>query len=166
VYAPLTFAAGAQSAFALGDSATSAAPVEVDWDAPLNNDAKPDILDMVLFKSQAPFTNGITAEDVDLAGQNDFKTCGACVLVIAHADTSQPLLKAGDDYIARSGTLSLKSVPTLPLDGTSRLTGTLTNVVLEHVTIHPSSYATTKLDDCTITLKSVNFSAIVKPAPK
>jgi hypothetical protein len=166
VYAPLTFAASAQEAFAVGDPATTTAPLELDWDAPLNNDAKPDILDIVLFKGQAPFKNGITADDFDLAGQNDFRNCGACVLVIAHADTSQVLLKAGDDYIAKSGTLSLKAVPTLPLNGTSRLTGTLTNVVLEHVQIHPSSYATTKVDDCTITLKSVNFSAIVKPSPK
>jgi hypothetical protein len=165
-YGPVTFAAAVQSAVGRGDMANGASPSEVDWNAPLNNDVKPDILDLALVNGQAPFAAGLTAMDaIDLAGQDDFKTCGACVLIIAHADTNFPPLKAGDDYIATSGTLKLTTVPTLPLDVTSRVMGTLTNVVFKHVRINATSFVTTKLDDCTITISSATFNAAVVASP-
>jgi hypothetical protein len=165
-YGPVTFAAAVQSAVASGDVANGTSPREIDWNAPLNNDVKPDILDLALVNGQAPFAAGLTAMDaVDLASQDDLQTCGACVLIIAHADTTFPPLKAGDDYIATSGTLKLTTVPTLPLDATSRVAGTLTNAVFEHVKINASSFVTTKLDDCTIKISSATFNAAVLASP-
>ncbi len=165
-YGPVTFASAVQSAVGSGDVANSTSPREIDWNAPLNNDVKPDILDLALVNGQAPFAAGLVATAaIDLAGQDDFKTCGACVLIIAHADTSFPPLKAGDDYIATSGTLKLTDVPMLPLTVTSRVAGTLTNVVFKHVRINATTFVTTKVDDCTITISSATFNAVINASP-
>jgi hypothetical protein len=164
-YGPVTFAAAAQQAVGYGDAANGPSPDEVDWDATLNNDVKPDVLDFTLFAGQDPFAAGITTKTIDLAGQDDLKTCGACVLLIAHADTNMPLLRAGDDYIATSGTLMLTAVPTLPITASSRVTGTLTNVVFKHVKINPTSFVTTKIDDCKVTVTSANFDSLVVKGP-
>jgi hypothetical protein len=85
------------------------------------------------------------------------------VILIQKSDPAKMLLVSGDNYIAKSGTLKLTATPMLPLSGTSRLTGTLTNVVFQHVNINPTTFVTTKIDDCTVTLPSATFDSVVTP---
>jgi hypothetical protein len=164
-YGPVTFAAGAQQAVAYQDNAKSAAPAEVDWDATLNNDAKPDVLGISMANLVPPFTNGIVPMNtIDLTGMADYRNCGACVVIIAHADPAiSNLLASGDDYIATSGTLKLTATPSFPLGASSRITGTLTNVVFKHVKINPTTLVTSDVDGCKITLSSANFDSVVTP---
>ncbi len=160
-YGPITFASAAQIAVARGSGPS---PDEVDWDAAINTDIMPDVLAMSLVAGIPPFLTGITTMDaIDLAGQDNYRACGACVLLVAHADPNQMLLRSGDDYIATSGTLKLTAVPSLPLTAISRVTATMTNVTFKHVSINPTTGVTTKIDDCTITLSSANLNVIVGP---
>ncbi|HVZ74159.1 MAG TPA: hypothetical protein VHJ20_17390 [Polyangia bacterium] len=159
-YGPINFAAGVQAAVAYGGT-DGQTPDEVDWDAPLNTDALPDILDIALINGGPPFDDRLTTGTFDLTGQDDFHSCDACVLLIAHADPATALLKSGDDYIATSGTLTLSALPVLPLDADARITGTLKNVVFKHVTINPGTSITKLVDDCQIKLASATFDAVV-----
>jgi len=70
-------------------------------------------------------------------------------------------LHAQTNYIAKAGTLNITAVP----NGTAtQLTASLSNVTFEHVTID-SSFKTTKIDDCTITLTSASLDAPFTPIP-
>ncbi|HVU51094.1 MAG TPA: hypothetical protein VHL80_10435, partial [Polyangia bacterium] len=162
-YGPITFAADTQQAVAYQDTALDAIPGEVDWDATLNGDAKPDVLGFSFASGVPPFDNGLMPmNSIDLSGMVDYRSCGACVILIAHADPAiSNLLAAGDDYIATSGTLKLTATPTYPLSASSRITGTLTNVVFKHVTINPTTFVTTDVDACKITLSSATFDSVV-----
>jgi hypothetical protein len=160
-YGPITFASAAQIAVARG---TGPSPDEVDWDAAINTDVMPDVLAMSLVAGIPPFLTGITAMDaIDLSGQDNYRACGACVLLVTHADPNQLLLRSGDDYIATSGTLKLTAVPSLPLTAISRVIATMTNVTFKHVSINPTTGVTTDLDDCKLTLSSANLNVIVGP---
>jgi hypothetical protein len=132
----------------------------------------PDVLDIQLYKSAAPFGAMLASMSIPLTGQDNFATCGACVLFHPMDNDGAPL-HAQTNYIAKSGTLNITAVPnalTPAADGgadagtATHFTATLSNVVFEHVTID-SSFVTTKLDDCTITLTSVAIDDPVTPAP-
>jgi hypothetical protein len=125
----------------------------------------PDLLHVQLYKGVQPFGASLSSmSDISLEHQSDFATCGACVLfqpkaVSGAAVLDQPL------YIATSGKLNLTAVPEGAIGPTSRLTGSLSDVVFAHVTIDKKTFTTTKIDDCTITLTSIFFDTIVTAAP-
>jgi hypothetical protein len=149
-----------QSAAEGGDRSTVTMHDSVAWLGQVNSNTMPDVLDVQLYKSAAPFGATLASMSIPLTGQDNFATCGACVLFHPMDNDGAPL-HAQTNYIAKSGTLNITAVP----NGTAtNLTASLSNVVFEHVTID-SSFATTKLDDCTITLTSVAIDAPVTPAP-
>ena len=143
----------------VGDRSTTTEHDSVSWLGPINNNTRPDVLDVQLYKSKAPFGAMLAPMSISLAGQNDFATCGACVLFHPVWNDGAPL-HAQTNYIAKSGTLNITAV--VPNGNTTQLTATLSNVVFEHVTID-SSFVTTKIDDCTITLTSATIATPATP---
>jgi hypothetical protein len=136
----------------------------VEWAGALSASAQPDVLDVSLYNMLQPFGDTLADGTFDLSTQGDFETCGACVVVVAKASSDQtlPVLERGDTYIATSGTLTLTAVPAFPATAQSRITGTVTNAVLVHVTIDPQSSVTTRVNDgCTVTIHSASFDSTV-----
>ncbi|HVU50487.1 MAG TPA: hypothetical protein VHL80_07355 [Polyangia bacterium] len=135
-----------------GDRSTTANDGSVQWFGQLNMDTRPQTLDVQLYKGAAPFAAMLGPMSISLTGQSDFSTCGACVLF--HPKYNDGVeIRAQPNYIATSGTLNITAVPN---GAPGKLTATLSNVTFEHVMIDPS-FATTKLDDCTITLTSASI---------
>jgi hypothetical protein len=126
----------------------------------LDNASRPTEIDVQLYKNAAPFGAMLASMSISLVGQNNFATCGACVILHPLYNDGVEI-RAQTNYIATSGTLNVTAVP----NGTAmELTASLSNVTFEHVTID-SSFVTTKVDDCTITLTSVSIDSPVTPAP-
>ena len=147
---------------------------QLDWQAYLpdaRNSGDNNIIDVSLFSTLPPFGATITAmPSIDLSSQSDYATCGACVMTVVDADTNQAatksLIELGPTYIATSGTLGLTTVAAFPAVSTSRVTGTLSNVVFTHVNIDPVTGATTSAGDgCKFTVTSVAFDAPVTNLP-
>jgi hypothetical protein len=140
---------------------------EVDWLAELDTTQKTDILAIELISMFDPFGATITTQaDLDLATQSQIALCGACVVVVLKADSQNPLdlplLQLGPTYVATSGKLNLTRVPTFPAGAASRVSGTISDVVFEHVTIDPQTNTTEPAGDgCKFTITSVAFDAPV-----
>jgi hypothetical protein len=103
---------------------------------------------------------------IDLSTQSNLQSCGACVFMVMNADTTNPQnveeIQLGPDYVATSGTLDLTQVPAVPATTTSRISGTLSNVVFEHMNVDSTTFATTPAaDGCRFTLSSATFDAVV-----
>jgi hypothetical protein len=135
-----------------GDRSTTANDGSVQWQGNLNMDTRPQKLDVQLYKGAAPFTTMLAPMTISLTNQSDFSTCGACVLFHPMYNDGVEI-RAQPNYIATSGTLTITAVP----NGVAgKLTATLTNVSFEHVMID-TSFKTTKLDDCTVSLTSATI---------
>src|ERR1022692_1454773 len=118
------------------------------WQAQLNALALPDILDVELYNI-APFGTTIAPiANIDLSGQSQFKTCGACVLVLARVGTDG---SAQQIYLATAGTLTITAV-------SPNITGTMSNVTFQHVTIDPNTTISTRVDDCVTSVTSASFN--------
>jgi hypothetical protein len=136
---------------------------EADWTGVIRNASTPDQVSVQLVNGYPPFMTVIAPMSVDLATQNDLQTCGACVTLFIALDgqTTPAFLPAAQTFIASSGTLNVTTVPTFPATAASRITGSLSNAVFEHVSIDPATGVTTKIDDCQISVTSVAFDAPV-----
>ena len=100
----------------------------------------------------APFGTTIAPmANIDLSGQSQFKTCGACVLVLARVGTDG---SAQQIYLATAGTLTITAV-------SPNITGTMSNVTFQHVTIDPSTTISTRVDDCVTSVTSASFNTTV-----
>jgi hypothetical protein len=149
-----------QTATEGGDRSVMTLHDSVSWLGQVNAATRPDTLDVQLYKSTAPFGAMLSSMSISLTGQNDFSTCGACVLFHPMFNDGVEI-RAQTNYIATSGTLNVTAVP----NGTTmRLTATLSNVTFEHVMIDPS-FKTTKIDDCAVTLTSASIDSDVKLIP-
>jgi hypothetical protein len=163
---PFTFTDGTDLA---GESMTGSVD-EVDWDGFLGESANTtiaDILQVSLFSGHAPFGSTITTmPSIDLSIESDLQTCGACVFLVLNADTTNPrnveVIQLGPDYVATSGFLDLTQVPAFPATASSRVSGTLSNVVFEHMNVDPATFAATPVGDgCKFTLSSATFDVVV-----
>jgi hypothetical protein len=148
----------AQMATEGGDRSTVTLHDSVAWQGQLNPTAtRPDTLDVQLYKSFAPFGPMLAPMTISLTGQNDFSTCGACVLF--HPMYSDGVeIRAQTNYIATAGTLTVTVVPT---GTTTKLMATLSNVTFQHVTIDSSFKTTVAADNCTVTLTSATIDSDV-----
>jgi hypothetical protein len=106
-----------------------------------------------------PGSGGVRAGSFAIAGDEaQYATCGLCVLIFA--DTSAASLPNLDspyhNYLAVSGTVQIDAVsPTL--------TGAITNLTLEHVTIDRDlDFQSTVVGDCTATIDSLAFDVVVQ----
>ncbi len=94
-------------------------------------------------------------KSVTLAGaETDYKTCGACVRVLAQIDTTT--MTAAQDYMATGGTLDLTQT-------SGSLAATLTAVTLTHVTIG-SDFDSIPIGDCNISIPSLAITAPIEEA--
>jgi hypothetical protein len=121
------------------------------WFGPLNQATPPDYVAVQLYGGFGVFPTTITTGTFQLTGNElNFATCGVCVLVWADISSQgQP----AQEYLATGGSVTLTSV-------TGRITGTLTNVTFEHVTINPSTYESTPLGDgCESKIGSLSFDS-------
>jgi hypothetical protein len=136
---------------------------EAAWNGIVRNSATPDQMSIDLVSGLAPFGSMLTPVTVDLSTQKDFQTCGACVLfsVALNADASA-VLPEPQSFIAISGNLNIAAVPSFPATASSRITGSLSNVVFEHVNIDSITNVSTKIDNCQIVVTSAAFDAPVK----
>jgi hypothetical protein len=138
-----------------GDRSTTAMDGSVVWFGQLNMATRPQTLDVQLYRNAAPFGAMLAPMTISLTAQSDFSTCGACVLFHPMYNDGVEI-RAQPNYIATSGTLTLTAVPN---GAPGQLTGTLSNVTFQHVMIESSTFKTTKIDNCTITLTSASISA-------
>jgi hypothetical protein len=141
-----------QSATEGGDRSTVTLHDSVSYLGALDSATRPNEMDVQLYKNAAPFGATLASMSISLVGQNNFATCGACVILHPLYNDGAPL-HAQTNYIAKSGTLNVTAVPN---GGAMQLTASLSNVTFEHVMID-SSFVTTHLDDCTITLTSLSI---------
>jgi len=135
-------------------SGSAATPHEELWLGLLNNDK--DELFIQLYAGYGGFGSGdIRPGTYNLAmnGDDKFSTCGACVLAITDIMGTGSASTFKDYYTAKSGTLTLTST-------TGTIAGSMSNIVLQHVTQdamqNPSD---TVADSCTSTIGSAAFSA-------
>ena len=135
-----------------GDRSTTANDGSVQWFGQLNMDTRPQTLDVQLYKGAAPFATMLAPMTISLTGQSDFSTCGACVLFHPKYNDNTEI-RAQPNYIATSGTLNITAVPN---GAPGKLTATLSNVTFQHVMID-TSFKTTNLDTCTISLTSASI---------
>jgi hypothetical protein len=147
-------------AIAQGGPMSGADPDVIYYSAQLDSDPKPDILAVELYKGFGAFTTGnITTGTFSLTGPElDYATCGVCVRVLTNVDVG-----AGGDYsqmyFQTSGTVQLSSV-------NGNIVGTLSDVRLEHVTLNPTTFETTPVNDgCVTGTESAGFSAPIMFTP-
>jgi hypothetical protein len=136
---------------------------DVQWEGVIRNlTSTPDEMAITLETGFTPFGSTLTTGTIDLSTEKDGQTCGACVVLSITLDADGlALLPTPQDFIAVSGTLTVTAVPSFPATGSSRIAGSVSNVVFEHVNIDPDTNATTKIDDCQITVTSAAFDAPV-----
>jgi hypothetical protein len=136
---------------------------DVQWDGVIRNlTSTPDEMAITLETGSTPFGSTLTTGTIDLSTEKDGQTCGACVVLSVTLDADGlALLPTPQYFIAMSGTLTVTAVPTFPATASSRITGSVSNAVFEHVNIDPDTNATTKIDDCQITVTSAAFDAPV-----
>lgn len=149
-YAP-TFGAGEQ--FAEYDGAGTDRTAT--WGAYVNADAMPDALQLELYAGIGAFQGtDIVPKSITLSGvELNYKTCSVCVRLFA--DTTQTSTAA--EYFATGGTVELTST-------NGNLTGTLTNVTMEKVTVAQDFTSTPVGDGCTTTITSLAFNAPLEMA--
>jgi 5'-nucleotidase len=140
-------AAGALDGYIDPDSALTD---YVYYEAMLNADSSPDVLQIWLYNGFGVFTNGIKKGTYDLTGdETNWETCGACVLVLADVNTSTG--EAKQTYLATGGQITITELG-------PRLIGSLSNVTLTRVTISDvSPYPSTPTGDCDTALTSAGM---------
>ena len=131
----------------------------ITWELPLEAATPGDALELQLFSNLGVFesSGGFVTGTFQLAGDElNYRTCGLCVLIYENVDASGNYRGA---YMATSGTVTLTSVAT-------KLTGTLSDIKLQHVTINPTSFESTPhTDGCRSAVDSLSFSVDILPAP-
>jgi hypothetical protein len=96
-----------------------------------------------------PGVDPVTVGTFDIA--NDvftYATCGACLFVMANNTTD--LADPNGVYLASAGTLTITSL-------SPNVTGSVDNLVLQHVTIDGTTLDTTAVGDCTTTITHADF---------
>jgi hypothetical protein len=121
------------------------------WQGQLNALAMPDILDVELYNAP-PFGATIAPmANIDLSGQSQYETCGACVFVLTQVGMDG---SAQQVYLATAGTLTITAV-------SPNITGMMSNVTFQHVTIDPNTTISTRVDNCVTSVTSASFNTMV-----
>lgn len=144
---------GSKTGTAKSDGETP--PGEIYWYAPLNSDTLPDVLSVDLWAKYGVFTDAITTGTFQLTGsETSAKDCGACVYLDIDVNMSSQPATYAETYMPTGGTINITSV-------TGNLTGTLSNVTLQRVSISPDDGTTTPLGSCTTTISNVAFDGAI-----
>jgi hypothetical protein len=121
----------------------------------LNMDA--DVLQMQFYSGFGVFMNGVMPGTYQITGaEAQYSSCGVCGLLFADVTMAAPpsLADANRVYFATAGTVNITSV-------TPNLTGTVTGLQFQHVTIDPMTFTSTVVGDCTSSIDSLAFDATV-----
>ncbi len=108
---------------------------------------------MELVAGLGVFADGLVPGTYTLSGDElSYETCGACILLFANAEDDNAQI-----YMATGGTLKLDSVQ-------GQLTGSVSNLTFQHVTIDEKSLVTTPVNDgCVSAITSASFDAVIQP---
>jgi hypothetical protein len=121
------------------------------WDGGLNGDV--DVLQLELYAAAGAFTGDITTGTFSISGADaQYKTCGVCVRIFTDLTGTGSAATYKDDYFATSGSVTLTSV------SGSNFAGTMSNVMLQHVTIG-SDFTSTPVGDCSSSITSVTMAS-------
>jgi hypothetical protein len=145
-----------------GTMGTAADPIFVVYVAQLN--AANDFFSFEMWKGTEPFLDKIKpAANINLgdATQSQWKTCSACAYVQAQVNTS-----TGDDmglYLANAGTANVTAA-TFVNDATmTKLTGSVSSVMMQHVDIDMTSFMSTpSADGCKTMVSGMTFDLAVR----
>jgi hypothetical protein len=119
---------------------------------PLNTGALPDYLQLELYEGMGPFIGGFVTGTFPLTGSElQYATCTLCVRLFGDTDSNGA---PAQFYMATGGTVTLSSV-------SGYLTGSLSGVSFEHVTIDSSYNSTPVGDGCTSYVSSMSFDAYI-----
>ncbi len=173
--APPAASCTAETAYAAGPSATSGNYVCGDGSATcasfdpgasdnilvggtLNADALPDFLQIELYNGFGVFDGGIATGTYDLTvtSEANYSSCGACIRILSDMNTST--FEGVDDYFQTAGTLTITAFTTGDASTPSTITGSISGLDLEHVTIDSSSYTSTPVGDCSTTVPDFSFT--------
>ena len=124
----------------------------------LNSDALPDALQLELYDGYGVFADGIVAGTYDLtiASEANYATCGACIRIYTDTDSSG---NGVDDYYQTAGSLVITGFTTGDASTPSTITGSISGLALEHVTINSSTYESTAVGDCETTVADFSYTA-------
>lgn len=121
------------------------------WDANLNSDPMPDVLEIDLYSGYGAFGSALATGTYTISGaETTFDTCGLCGFIYTNVDGSG---NVAAQYFWNAGTVTLTSVtPTT-------FSGSLQNIQYREVNIDPSTFATTDAPDgCKSSIGSASFS--------
>jgi hypothetical protein len=125
-----------------------------------------DMFQLQLYDGFGVFTGGtVTTGTFPLTGDEiNFATCGVCLLIFSNtldtdADGAPDDLSLDDptrNYYASAGSVTITSL-------TPNLTGTVTGLVLDHVTVDVAggSFTSTVVGDCSTSITSMAFDSVV-----
>jgi hypothetical protein len=108
-----------------------------------------------LFGGLGVFAGGVAPGTYQIAGdETQYATCGACAVLVARLEPGVTLQDPDRIYLASSGTVEILSL-------SPRLTGSVSNLVLDHVRIDSTSAHSTVVGDCQTTIDRIVFDAPV-----
>jgi hypothetical protein len=142
---PTTFVAPS----AAGATAVKDASGSITFEVDLDGATTPDRFQLRLISGRGVFIDGVVTGQFPVAGkQLDNASCALCLMVLADVTAGTP----AELYFATRGLLRLDAVDT-------RLTGTITDVDFQHVSLAPDPpHASTPIDDgCTTHISSLPF---------
>src|SRR5262245_44966703 len=136
------------------DGGTATDPDQVELDARLSDEARPDLFALELYKGSAEFSAAITIGTFTIAGANlNYETCGICARVFTDYDPAT-MLTAQQQYFATGGSATISSVR-------PNLTGYLSDLTFEEVTIDPVTFQSTPVPGgCTTAAMSGAFDVV------
>ncbi len=150
------------------DAATAQAGSDAYYINAINADAMPDLIDIELYAGYGSFTSSFKAGTYTLgtAGSDDtLMDCGACITI----DTDYHAVGSGgaptDFYFPTSGTLTLTTL------STTKIAGSLSNVMFEHVMTGSDDQGNPipvdgVVDSCTSSITSLTFDGTITAAIK
>jgi hypothetical protein len=134
-----------------GTTGTATDPLMIAYFARLN--AANDFLNVELWKTDQ--NTPIGPGTADLATQNQYQTCALCVYINAQLNP-----QAGTDmgtYLATAGSASITTVTHNANEANTKIAGSLSNVMMQHVDIAQNGMSTPATDGCTTGVTSFSF---------
>jgi hypothetical protein len=131
------------------------APDIIEFTASADASATPDLFSLGLYRGYGVFMEGIAPGTYQISGlELDLSTCGLCGRLFTDRDPVSGM-PGEQQFFASGGQITITSV-------TPNLTGSVSNLTLVEVTVNPTTYATTPVENgCTTRIDSASFSVPV-----
>lgn len=145
--------------FSAGDDTTGADDDVLMFAAYLETGEPADAIQVELYAGYGVFPGAVTPGTYTLSGAElDYATCGACIRIFTNVTSA-----GADDgiYMPTGGTLTVTTAGTA-VGGT--LTGSISNLTLQHVEIAEDLTTTAVGDGCTSTMSNATFTGTLESA--